>query len=42
MAGGIVQSRCPGEFSCGTMLVSYPGQVKLAAVTTTPETIPAY
>jgi hypothetical protein len=30
------------NFSCGVILAGYPGCMKLAAVTTPPETIPAY
>jgi hypothetical protein len=29
-------------FGCGAALAGYPVRMKLAAVTTTPETIPAY
>jgi hypothetical protein len=30
------------NLGCRTTLAGYPGRMKLAAVTTTPETIPAY
>ena len=30
------------KFGCRAMLTAYPGRMKFAAVTTTPETIPAY
>jgi hypothetical protein len=38
----VLAGRAASKFGCGKTLVGYPGRMKLAAVTTTPETIPAY